>query len=708
MSRFVFHPRIEGLEDRLAPATFTVTTAKNGGTGSLRAAIVSANTNPGADVIDFNITGTGVQKIKLSAALPKITDSVTIDATTQPGFTTTPVVLINGANAPGNGLVVGLGANGSVIHGLIIQRFSGNGIVLRADGNTVEGCFIGTNATGTAAPGNGVNGIAILGTASNNTIGGDGAAQNLISGNHHDGVLLQGPGVTSNTLLSNFIGTDLPGTSALPNLLDGVGITQGANTNTIGDLTVAAINFVAGNNRHGINISGVGTSNNQVVFTTIGSNFGNGVQITKGATNNTIGGAGVDQGNVISANLGNGVLITGGGTTGNTLLGNFIGTNVLGTAASPNGRNGVAITAGASSNTVGGTTPDLGNLISSNIRNGVNISGAGTTANLIAGNQIGSEITGSTALPNGRNGVQITNGAATNTIGGTNVDALNQISGNIKNGVLIKGSGATNNLIIGNNIGTDLAGTAALANGTNGVSLAKGGKGNIVGGSSAGQGNTISGNGRFGVLIQAKQNTLQGNKIGTGSNGTTVIGNASHGVFVTTKASDTLIGGVVAGAGNIIANNGGNGVLIGRDNAQGFTTPAGNGNAVVGNSIFLNTLLGIDLNDGSNRKQAAPAITSATIITAGTQIQIGVTLTSVPNTIFRIEFFASQVGDPSGSGEGETFLGSINVTTDSVGNATGTATLPYSATFGTIITATATNLTTNDTSEFSEDEIASS
>ena len=92
MIRPRFNLRVENLEDRLAPATFTVTSTANGGTGSLRAAIQSANTTAGADIIDFNIAGSGVRTIALNGALPQITEQVTIDGTTQPGFATTPII----------------------------------------------------------------------------------------------------------------------------------------------------------------------------------------------------------------------------------------------------------------------------------------------------------------------------------------------------------------------------------------------------------------------------------------------------------------------------------------------------------------------------------------------------------------------------------------------------------------------------------------
>ena len=626
--------------------------------------------------------------------------------------------MLNGAAAGvGAGLSVAATGNGSIIRGFTINRFSGNGIVLRSDGNIIETCFIGTNPFGTAAAGNGLNGIAIVGNSTGNVIGGAGLAKNLISGNLGHGVVMQGVGVTGNVVRGSFIGTNLAGDTALPNAFSGITIYRGANNNTVGDANQVTqiVTLVAGNNGHGINIQGAATSGNDVVFTSIGSNFGSGVKISRGATNNTIGGLVDGEFNVISSNFRNGVQITNAGTTGNVVVGNMIGTDQDGLLALGNGRNGVAITAGADGNTIGGIAPFAGNVISSNTRNGVNVAGAGTSGNLVAGNHIGTNAPGTAALANGFSGVQIATGANGNTIGGTTAEALNLISGNTLHGIILTGTGVTGNTVQGNSIGTNLAGTTAIANGRHGVNIAAGARANTIGGSAAGQGNTISGNARVGVLVAANQTIIRGNNIGTNEAGTAPLANGSHGVFVTANGSNTLIGGVITGEGNLIANNGGVGVLIGSDPAAGFPTPAGTGNSILGNSIFSNALFGIDLgpnngmtpndpNDadtGPNGRQNFPAITSATIL-AGVTITINVTLASRPNTIYRIECFASVTADPSGFGQGQTFLGSIDVTTDATGAAIGTGIFAYSPTFGTRITATATDLTTNDSSEFSQ------
>ncbi len=484
----------------------------------------------------------------------------------------------------------------------------------------------------------------------------------MILANGACGIVLTGAGVTGNAVQSNFIGTNFSGNGALPNQLDGILVTGGASGNTIGGTIPGVGNLISGNRRNGLSISGSGTS-------------------------------------------------------GNTVVGNFIGLAFNGVNTVPNGAIGVLISAGARNNTIGGTAPEARNVISGNTEYGVVLTGAGVTGNVLLGNYIGMDVTGVVALANKFDGVLISAGAANNTVGGTAAGAGNIISGNSRFGVNITGAGTGGNALLGNTIGLRADGAAVLANTSGGVQVASGANGNAIGGTAAGAGNTISGNTRFGILLNgASQTTIQGNKIGTKSDGTGTLGNTSHGVFLTGGAANNTIGGTAAGAGNTIANNGGVGVLIGSDPATAFTTAAGAGNAVLGNSIFNNVLLGIDLgpkngktaNDagdadsGPNHLQNFPVVNSAAIINAGADIQIAVTLTSVPNTTFRIEFFVSTAADsPSGFGEGQKFLGFITVTTNAAGVATGTGTFAYTAADGTKITATATNLTTNDTSEFS-------
>ncbi len=216
----------------------------------------------------------------------------------------------------------------------------------------------------------------------------------------------------------------------------------------------------------------------------------------------------------------NGLRITGGGSTvrglvinrfteagasvetngDNVIEGNFIGTDITGTLDLGNTQNGVIIH--GSNNTIGGTTPGARNVISGNNYDGVVITGVSfsATGNVVQGNFIGTDVTGTTALGNGSIGVEIDN-ASNNTIGGTVPGARNVISGNVT-GVLIAGSGTTGNLILGNFIGTDVSGTLALGNAFDGVRIHLDASNNAVGGTDPGAGNTIAFNGTAGVSVQ--------------------------------------------------------------------------------------------------------------------------------------------------------------------------------------------------------------
>jgi FG-GAP-like repeat/Calx-beta domain/Carboxypeptidase regulatory-like domain/FG-GAP repeat len=174
------------------------------GAGSLERAINDSNANAGADTIVFQIPGAGVRTISLTSPLPGIFGQVIIDGATQPGYAGTPLIELNGVGAGGNGL--NIFASLSAVRGLIINRFAGSGIILGAGtgGNTIAGCYIGTNAAGTAAASNGGAGIQALGSA-NNQIGGSSAGDgNIIAFNGSHGVGVNSGG-TGNRILSNSI-----------------------------------------------------------------------------------------------------------------------------------------------------------------------------------------------------------------------------------------------------------------------------------------------------------------------------------------------------------------------------------------------------------------------------------------------------------------------------------------------------------------------
>jgi len=300
------------------------------------------------------------------------------------------------------------------------------------------------------------------------------------------------------------------------------------------------------------------------------------------STGNRIGGTTPEAANVLSGNGRYGVLITSAASTGNVVEGNMIGTNAAGDTAIANDFHGVLIQGGATGNTIGGTTASARNVISGNGIHGVRINAAGTTGNVVAGNLIGTDATGSGALPNVRHGVEITGGATGNTVGGTASGAGNVISGNTLFGVLIGTSGTSGNMVEGNLIGTNAAGDAVLGN-LHGVLINGGATGNTIGGTTAGAGNVISGNMRFGVIMSnppTTGNVVMGNLIGTNPNGDGALRNDFHGVVITGSASGNTIGGTAADAENVISGNGRYGVVI--------NTATATGNVLEGNLIGTN------------------------------------------------------------------------------------------------------------------------
>ncbi|MDO8615106.1 MAG: thrombospondin type 3 repeat-containing protein [Dehalococcoidia bacterium] len=529
-------------------ATFTVNSIADPGDGTcdvtectLREAINAANADAAADTIDFDV-GAGTPTINVSAAgLPVISQPVTINGNSGDA---TRVELNGTGTDPGvDGLSISAG--GSTVRALVINRFAGDGIELAGPNgsNKVEGSFIGTDAAGTAALGNSGYGV-YVNASPDNTIGGTAAAaRNVISGNTFTGVFIEGGGASGNKVQGNFIGTDKDGASPVGNGEGGVSVFD--------------------------------------------------------APSNIIGGTEAGAGNVISANGGNAGVEIGStaAATGNLVQGNLIGTDKDGTCTLDldgncplgNSNGGVRID-GPSGNTIGGTVAGARNVISGNNGHGVNLMHNSAPGNLVQGNFIGTTVTGGAALGNSQSGVFIVDDASGNTIGGTTPAARNVISGNNGSGVFIAGGG-TGNLVQGNFIGTDVTGTVTDPDGAvdddelgNGDGVRIEASGNTIGGTAAGAGNVISGNG-VGVFMLGNPfggptgNLVQGNLIGTNVSGTAALGNA-FGVYLLYAPGNT-IGGTTAGARNVISGNAtftqGAGVVI-----EGSV---GAGNQVQGNFI---------------------------------------------------------------------------------------------------------------------------
>jgi hypothetical protein len=271
-------------------------------------------------------------------------------------------------------------------------------------------------------------------------------------------------------------------------------------------------------------------------------------------------------------------------------------------------------------------------------------------------------------------------------------------------GVNIVGIGGENggNRVEGNFIGTNAAGTADRGNGIIGVSI--GTPDNTVGGTEPARRNLISGNDGDGIVLAGANNTVQGNLIGTRADGSGDLGNDGDGVHISILGN--TVGGLESGAANTISRNGGSGVLLGISTATG--------NSVLSNSIFANGGLGIDLNNdgvtpndtddpdtGENNLQNFPVIDSATWNSTTDLTTITGTLNSNPSQDFRIQcFLTGNQPDASGHGEGELLLDTTTRSTDSAGDATFQCDT-QEAVAGREVAATATNISTGDTSEFS-------
>jgi hypothetical protein len=672
-----------------------------------------------------------------SATPPAVTISpVSADITAVPnaeavGFDAQVRVILEGENPITNepsefpGLTID--SNHNLIRGLAIDGFS-TGINIQGTGNQIQGNYLGQylefpNPSINTAPavdagiGNGV-GIEIASPTnplpSNDSVGGVSPdTHNAISGNLAQGVVID-TGANDNQVVGNLIGILEEATTDTFQAGNGAeGVLIESASNVIGGDVAGATNVISANFTDGIHIEGALAQDNRVDANYIGTNVaggfvfgsynpGNGQAgiLIDDAPDNQIGlpggavGVGNVAGNIISLNGGAGVSITGVSATGNIIQGNLIGADISGASALGNSVQGVELD--SSDNTVGGTATGDGNLISGNLR-GVLISGSAATGNLVAGNSIGTDGTGTYVLGNSLDGVDIA-GASDNTIGGLVAGARNLISGN-EIGVLITmiaGTSATDNLVVGNYIGTNATGLLVLDNEDEGVRIEKGASDNTIGGTSPAAINVISGNG-WGVTItdpDTTGNVVQGNFIGVGADGATPLGNEIDGVLVTNYASDNTIGGTAAGQGNTIAFNLATGVIV----------QSGTGDSILSNSIYSNgrlgIVLGIVLGVTSNNGQSAPVL-SPVIIAGGAVGVVQGSLNSVPNTSFLIQFFSSITPDPSGSGQGQTFIGSTTVMTGANGSATIDFTLPSDVTPGEWITATATNQTTGDTSAFS-------
>ncbi|MEQ9104334.1 MAG: right-handed parallel beta-helix repeat-containing protein [Rhodothermales bacterium] len=562
----------------------------------------------------------------------------------------------------------GAGIGTELVDGNTI-RFNGIGLQMTdAKNSIIRSNDISSNGTGLQFALYGNAALVELNTISDNS--GDGILVsnadsgtyrlNTISGNGGHGIRLQDV-ARFITISGNRIGVDATGDVAVENGRSGISISNS------GDITVSQ-NTISGNTDMGVEIRD-GSDLVQLWGNTIGltqsgdaaaANGIHGVLILE-SVDNRIGVNGNDP-NVISGNVDAGIVLEGTGSTGNTIQGNLIGTDVSGFNSVGNGSDGVRITFGATDNVVGGSL-DGRNYISGNGTHGVAIAAENqiTTSlvnerNTVSHNVIGLNLNGTAALANGYAGIWVERGSSANTI------SDNVVSGNVDTGIVLT-SGANLNVVTDNNVGLNVPKTAAIGNVRQGLAITDNAWGNRA------EGNILSGNMLDGVVLWASgnDNVLRGNFIGTGPAGTGAFGNVGHGIL-TGGYGETLI------ENNIIAHNGYNGVFV-KEDSPGDAAPAA---VITQNSIFSNGGLGIDLllddpdtadddqGDGRNDNDAGDAdsgpngLTNAPVFNwatlNGTNIDLEVFLdTALPATV---EVFAA---DADGA-EGQTYLGTATAT----------------------------------------------
>ncbi|MEM9479454.1 MAG: hypothetical protein AAGA58_07360 [Verrucomicrobiota bacterium] len=624
--------------------TLVVTNTNDAGAGSLRQAILDANAAPDADIIGFDIAGFAVPSLTPLTDLPEITAPVFIDAFSAEAN----AFEINGTNVT-DGLVIK--SDDVTLRGLTVNRCGRDGLTLVGPGGfppvfltgiKIQGCIFGADTDAVIARPNGRHGLLIDGIADSMIGGNQNWMGNMFSGNALDGVHVDaGQGFQ---ITGNCIGTVADGSAALPNGDEGI---------ELGGSTNGAI---------------------------IGSEDGS-------------------KGNIISGNGGFGFVLFG---EDNFVWGNKIGTDITGQNAVPNDDGGIR--ADGNGNVIGGANPLRSNLISGNAVVNIDLfDGPRVIGNLIGPDvdQIGTP----TGAPSNVEGVRVRDRS---TLGGVLSGEGNVISANTDSGVFMSSGDGLDAIIAGNFIGTDRTGTQDLGNATEGI-LSRSNEiaPKHIGLPVHGGGNVISGNGDIGVSIEdfssgaiARNHRIQNNKIGTDITGTAPIPNDNSGVEIGTAGADNLIGGVdMPLVANVIAFNGRPGVRV---NGGGTLR-----NRILGNSIHSNDELGIslgaaivpvpndpgDVDSGPNNRQNFPVVTMAD--TGGFVIA---TLNSEADKTFRIEFFSNTACDPSGNGEGETFLGAKELVTDGTGDGSVTFFTPALAE-NAFVTATATDPDGN-TSEF--------
>lgn len=538
--------------------TFFVTNLNDSGIGSLRAAISAVNAEASSTlaVIRFSVSGS----INLASDLPTITAATQIDGTTAPLYISggPPVVELNFNGRAG--LIFATGSDGSLLLGLGVGNANGHGVTLNSSNVTLSGDYVGIHANGTAF-GNLLDGVYVSASSSNNKIGinptgASGFVSNVISGNGGNGLSLHGS--SGNVVVDNRIGTSADGNSVRANGQNGILITEGSANNTIGgtlftDTSTGQVNDPTGNK---------GTTTPVFVVPPLG--------------------------NLISGNMQNGILITGQ-SQNNVLNGNFIGTNAIGNGALGNGLDGVYVLSADNNSLIGCQFVNnpfvYYNVLSGNGGNGLHVTNSNGV--LVQANFFGIGANNATTVANALNGILVDGNSQNTQVGGV-IPLGNVSAGNGANGIYV--TGTVSGFETFNTFGGLLAFQGAAPNGNDGILIDSTGGNNLI------RTNVFSGNLNNGIEIAGNASgvTVDPNIVGLNTFGTsktveTGIGipsmaNGGHGLLIRDTAHDNVIGGYLMSVipQNTFSGNSGYGVAI---------TGAAFNNQIFNSGIGTNSLM---------------------------------------------------------------------------------------------------------------------
>ena len=674
--------------------------ATAGAVCTLRAAIEEANALGGADVIEFSI-GSGQVTISPATALPLLNSEITIDGTSQPGYSSSPIVKIDGTTAGGseNGIEIDGSGDNVTISGLVITNWGGEGITTQ-NGITdlsITKNYIGVDFDGSTSAGNSTG--VFLFWCVDCTVGGSAANRNVISGNSSRNVEVDRLS-TNMEVSGNYIGINAAGTAAVTG--DSTGVLWEVDSGTLGGTTADKRNVISGNGGSGVWISG-NADGGTIAGNYIGLNAAgdaavgnvNGIYSTEntGSDSYTIGGATLASRNVISGNTSNAIYLNGTGIF--SIQNNYIGPNAAGDDNVANSGSGIRVS-GTETITIDS------NIISGNSTYGI-YKTSSTDGGSITNNYIGPAPSGGSSMGNSSHGIYNTGGSLTI---GTNGNG-NVISGNSGYGIYLSGTDADGTTIKSNLIGVNATEAGGMYNATYGIGIVST-QNVVIGGTTSGDGNTVgvTTDGAGIYMFGGSGHTIEGNYIGTDRTDQSkdfTASSADYGISLAGSASSITIGGS-SSAQNIITGTDLYGVYLGSSSNTGIDISY---NLIYGHGTAGIELTGENGNDsddsdsGANNLLNYPNITT---VTYGSNVRVQGSYQGAASTNLTLHVCADS-SPPSASafGQCDQYVGNVGITTDGTGAATFDKTFTgQTVTSGTKMAAYAVDAS-NNTSEFGSD-----